>query len=294
MKIGTLRLYLAQINPTVGDLEGNFRIISYHIEEAKKNKADIIVFPELSTTGYPPEDLLLKPDFVDKNLYYLDKIRSLCTNIIAIVGFVAREQEIYNSAAVIHNQEIKSIYHKQFLPNYSVFDEERYFQKGSQNYIYKIREIPVGLNICEDIYYSEPTEMQSILGGAELIINISASPYYVGKVEEREKILFTRAVDSRVNIAYTNIVGGQDELVFDGNSLIINEKGKILARAKPFQEDRIIFDLDTQGISFTRLQDARFKNQRIKMRGLYSPLPIITIDNVHNIDIASDIKKTNI
>lgn len=278
-KIGTLRLYLAQINPTVGDLEGNFNIISFHIEEAKKNKVDIIVFPELSITGYPPEDLLLKPGFINKNLYYLDKIKDICTNIVAIVGFVGKDQEIYNSAAVIHNQKIKSIYHKQFLPNYSVFDEERYFQKGNQNYIYKVKGIPIGLNICEDIYYSGPTEIQSILGGAELVINISASPYYMGKVEEREKILFTRAIDSRVNIAYTNLVGGQDELVFDGNSLIINEKGKILARAKPFQEDKVIFDLNTQGISFTRLQDARFKNQRIKMRQIYSPLPIIELDS---------------
>ena len=182
----------------------------------------------------------------------------------------------------MYNKQIKSIYNKQFLPNYSVFDEERYFQKGNKNYIYKVKGIPIGLSICEDIYYSSgPVQMQSILGGAELIINISASPYYIGKIEEREKILFTRAVDNRVAIMYVNLVGGQDELVFDGNSLIIDEKGSILARAKPFEEDGLIFDLDTQEISSSRIQDAKFKNQRIKMVQNYKSLQVIDIDSYH-------------
>ncbi|PIU28982.1 MAG: NAD+ synthase [Candidatus Hydromicrobium americanum] len=274
-----LRLYLAQINPTVGDLKGNYNIIASHIEEAKKNDVDVVIFPELSITGYPPEDLLLKTDFVNENIKYLYKLQKITTNIVAVIGFVNKEHDgIYNSAAVLHNKGIKSIYNKQFLPNYSVFDEERYFKKGSQNYIYKIAGILIGINICEDIYYSSgPTKIQSIIGGAELVINISASPYHTEKIKERGKILFTRAVENRVNIAYVNLVGGQDELVFDGNSLIINEKGDILRHAKPFKEDALIYDLDTGGVTSARLKDTKFKNQKTKMEKDYSPLPIIDL-----------------
>jgi len=277
--MGNLRLYLAQINPTVGDFKGNNKIIASHIKEAKKNNVDIIVFPELSITGYPPEDLLLNAAFINENIKYLDNIREIATDIIVIVGFANKENGgIYNSAAVLYNQQIKSIYNKQFLPNYSVFDEERYFQKGNVSYIYKIAEIPVGINICEDIYYcSGPTKSQSIIGSAELIINISASPYHTEKTSEREKILFTRAVDNRVNIAYVNLAGGQDGLVFDGNSLIINEKGRIIARAKPFSEDVLIYDLSTKGVISVRLKDAKFKNQRAKMQKDYNPLQIIDL-----------------
>lgn len=238
-----------------------------------------MIFPELSITGYPPEDLLLKTDFVNENIKYLYKLQKITTNIVAVIGFVNKEHDgIYNSAAVLHNKGIKSIYNKQFLPNYSVFDEERYFKKGSQNYIYKIAGILIGINICEDIYYSSgPTKIQSIIGGAELVINISASPYHTEKIKERGKILFTRAVENRVNIAYVNLVGGQDELVFDGNSLIINEKGDILRHAKPFKEDALIYDLDTGGVTSARLKDTKFKNQKTKMEKDYSPLPIIDL-----------------
>lgn len=164
-----------------------------------------------------------------------------------------------------------------------MFDEEKYFQKGAENYIYRIKSVPIGINICEDMYFpSGPAKIQSILGGAELIINISASPYYIGKIEEREKILCARAADNRVNIAYVNLTGGQDGLVFDGNSLIINEKGSILARAKPFQEDALIYDLDTKKIQACRLQDTKLKNQKIKMEQSYAPLPVIDIDNYKN------------
>ncbi|MDP3012586.1 MAG: NAD+ synthase [Candidatus Hydromicrobium sp.] len=274
-----MRLCLAQINPTVGDLKGNYNIIASHIEKAKINDVDIVVFPELSITGYPPEDLLLKNAFIDENIGYLNKLKKKVTNIIAIVGFVNKEHGgIYNSAAVIYNNQIKSIYNKQFLPNYSFFDEERYFKKGSVNYIYKIAGILIGINICEDIYYSSgPTKIQSVIGGAELIINISASPYHTEKIKEREKILFTRAVENCVNIAYVNLVGGQDELVFDGNSLIINEKGYILRHAKPFKEDALIYVLDTGGVTSVRLKDTKFKNQKTKMEKDYRPLPVIDL-----------------
>jgi len=240
---------------------------------------DIAVFPELSITGYPPEDLLLKTAFIDENIRYLKKLKKITSDIIAIVGFVNKEHnQIYNSAAVLYNNEIRAIYNKQFLPNYSVFDEERYFKKGSINYIFKIAGTLIGINICEDIFHpSGPTRIQSIIGGAELIINISASPYHTEKARERERVLFNAATDNLVNIAYVNLVGGQDELVFDGNSLIINEKGKILERSKPFMEDTLIYDLDTGCIATARLKDNRFKNQRIKLLEYHEPLPLVDL-----------------
>lgn len=248
-------------------------------KKQKKNDVDIVVFQELSITGYSPEDLLLKNAFVDENISYLDKLKKRATNIIAIVGFVSKEHSgIYNSAAVLCNKKIKSIYNKQFLPNYSVFDEERYFKKGSINYIFKTAETLIGINICEDIFHpSGPTMIQSIIGGAELIINISASPYHTGKIKGRKKVLFDAATNNCVNIAYINLVGGQDELVFDGNSLIINEKGSILSHAKPFKEDVLIYDLDTEGVETARLKDSKFKSQRTEMQRYYKPLPLIDL-----------------
>jgi len=251
-----------------------------HLEQAKNQGVDILAFPELAITGYPPEDLVLKPAFIEENLKYLDKIKKLSDSIVIIIGFVNKDFEIYNSAAICSSKKIISIYNKQFLPNYSVFDEERYFQKGLETIIFELRGMSFGVNICEDIYYSSgPTKSQAILGGANLIINISASPYHVGKIEEREKIIFTRAVDNRVNIMYVNLVGGQDELVFDGNSMIVNEKGKILARAKSFEEDYFIFDLDTEEVNSTRLQDAKFKNQRDSMKDETASLKVIKIND---------------
>lgn len=223
--------------------------------------------------------MLLKTAFIDENINYLNKLKRLTTNIIAIVGFVNKKHDgIYNSAAVIYNNQIKSVYNKHFLPNYSVFDEERYFKKGSTNYILKIAETLVGINICEDIFHpSGPASIQSIIGGAELIINISASPYHTEKIKERKKVLLNTATHNCVNLAYLNMVGGQDELVFDGNSLIINEKGKILARAKPFIEDSLIYDLYTTEIVSSRLRNEHFKSQRIKFLKDHKSLPIIDL-----------------
>lgn len=281
--IEKLRLCAAQINSTVGDFKGNFDKITLHIEQAKNQGVDIIAFPELAITGYPPEDLVLRPTFVNENLKYLHKIVGLSDGLIIIIGFINKDIEIYNSAAICVNKKILSIYNKQFLPNYSVFDEERYFRKGSETSVFRFRDISFGVNICEDIYYSSgPARSQALLGGASLIINISASPYHIGKIEEREKILFTRAIDNHVNIMYVNLTGGQDELVFDGSSMIVNEKGGILARAKPFEEDRLIFDLDTEEINSTRLQDGRFKNQRDSMKDKLAPPKVIKINYLKN------------
>jgi NAD+ synthase (glutamine-hydrolysing) len=180
---------------------------------------------------------------------------------------------------VINNRKLAAIYNKQFLPNYAVFDEERYFQRGSENYVYDLNGILFGINICEDIYYSSgPTRTQAVKGGAKLIINISASPYNTGKIEEREKILFTRAVDNRVNILYVNLVGGQDELVFDGTSLLISEKGKVLCRAKSFEEDYFIYDIDMEMVSSSRLQDAKYKKQRAGLKAEIETVSTIRLD----------------
>lgn len=275
-----IRLYCAQINSTVGDFQENFEKIALHIERAKELNCDIIAFPELAITGYPPEDLVLRPAFIDKNLEYLSKIKNISENITVIVGFISKDIEIYNSAAVINNKKIAAVYNKQFLPNYSVFDEERYFQQGSTAQVFEIKNMLFGVNICEDIFYSSgPLQKQAICGGAILIINISASPYHIGKISEREKLLFTRATDNKVNILYVNLVGGQDELVFDGSSVLINEKGEILYRAKPFEEDYFVFDLDTEEINFSRLQDSKFKTQRDLMRQSTEQIPIIKLKN---------------
>ena len=269
-----------QINPTVGDFENNFKLISEAVKKAKELSGDIIIFPELALTGYPPEDLLLKPSFIEKNIAYIEKIKLLSENILIICGFIGRENEIYNSAAIMYQKKIIGVYNKEHLPNYSVFDEERYFQKGSRNKMYKINGVLTGVNICEDIYYSEgPAKTQAVLGGAQLIINISASPYHAGKIFEREKMLHTRATDCRACIVYVNMTGGQDELVFDGSSLIIDAEGSILARCRPFEEDLLVFDLDTSEIDSIRLKDSRYKSQRLELlQKNISPPEIIDIN----------------
>ncbi|MHB1376473.1 MAG: NAD+ synthase [Candidatus Humimicrobiaceae bacterium] len=255
-----------QINPTVGDFENNFKLIEEAVKKAADLSGDMVIFPELALTGYPPEDLLLKPSFIEKNIAYIEKIKLLSENIIIVCGFIGRENEIYNSAAIMYKKKILNVYNKEHLPNYSVFDEERYFQKGIGNKIFKINNILTGINICEDIYYSEgPAKTQAVLGGAQLIINISASPYHAGKIFEREKLLHTRATDCRACIVYVNMVGGQDELVFDGSSLIIDANGCILARCRPFEEDLLVFDLDLSEIDSIRLKDSRYKSQRLEL-----------------------------
>ena len=205
---------------------------------------------------------------------YLDKIKEEVHGIAAIVGFACKKDSaIYNSAAVMCGKDTCYIYNKQRLPNYSVFDEERYFNRGDKNYIFNINGHPVGLNICEDIFYaSGPTKAQAIAGEAELVINISASPYHVGKVETRENMVATRATDNIVNIVYLNMVGGQDELVFDGNSIVVNEKGKVIARCLPFAEDSLVFDIDPSTASAARLKDTRFKNQKNSLDGNFAPI----------------------
>jgi NAD+ synthase (glutamine-hydrolysing) len=274
----SLRLALSQFNSTVGDIHGNARKISIQVEKAKKNGVDLIVFPELAITGYPPEDLLLKPSFISENQIALQKVVRASSGIGVVVGFADKREDIYNAAAFIYNGKIHGIYHKIYLPNYGVFDEERYFRAGSNYPIFLFNGVLIGINICEDIWYPYgPTTIQSVEGNAELIINISSSPYHAGKGVFREKMLATRAVDNNVIIAYVNAVGGQDELVFDGQSLILNEKGEVLARGPAFEEESLVFDLSIDPVFRSRLHDPRRRRKGafLKESSSFSQKPIV-------------------
>ena len=261
----SLRIALAQINPTVGDLDGNVDKIVGHIEKARKAGAGIVAFPELAITGYPPEDLLLKTKFIDDNLNALKKVRENVGNIIAIVGFVDRRDDIYNAAAVLYDRKVIDVYHKRYLPNYGVFDEYRYFQSGTRSPVYRVDDTWIGVNICEDIWYPEGPARVQALAGAEVIININASPYHIGKGQFREHMLSTRASDNLVIIAYLNTVGGQDELVFDGHSLVLDQDGTVIAMGRQFEEDLIITDVDLEGVMMKRLHAPLRRQEVMKL-----------------------------
>ena len=257
------RIGLAQINSRVGDIEGNLDKILKYIGSAKEKGVDILCFPELSITGYPPEDLLLKPNFITKSIDAVEKVRKASANMTVIVGFPDKKGDIYNSAAIIHNKKLIDIYHKRYLPNYGVFDENRYFQSGVRAPVYRLGDIVFGVNVCEDIWYpGDPTRRQALLGDAQIIINISSSPYYASKVASRERMLRTRAKDNSVNVVFCNMVGGQDELVFDGNSVVISESGNIVARAKSFGEDLLIADVNVEKVFRTRIHNPRRRKER--------------------------------
>ena len=257
----TLRVGLAQINTTVGDLEGNVQKILDYVWRARDLGVDVVSFPELTVTGYPPEDLLLRPRFIQDNRQALNAVIEGCAGISAVVGFVDLNNDIYNAAAVIHNGRLVGVYHKQFLPNYGVFDENRYFRAGHEPQVYTIAGVGVGVNICEDIWYpGDPTRAQA-QGGAQVIININGSPYHAGKRRFREHMLATRASDYGVFVCYTNQVGGQDELVFDGASMVFNARGELLAQAAVFQEELLLCDLNIEEVLQLRLRDPRRRQE---------------------------------
>jgi len=268
-----VRIVMAQINAIVGDLEGNTAKIIDSIHRAKEQEADIVTFPELALTGYPPQDLLLKPQFLAENRQHLQTIIEASQGITAIVGFVDLDDDIYNAAAVIHNQALLGIQRKVYLPNYGVFDENRYFQAaGETQPIYQIGEVVFGVNICEDIWYPDGPMVVQALSGADLIINVSASPYYVGKPEYREKMIAVRATDSVVVVAYNNLVGGQDRLIFDGGGLIVSQSGEVLAQGKLFEEDFIVADVDLDDVSVSKLNDPRQRKAVLEMKMNNVPL----------------------
>src|SRR5262245_29221309 len=260
----TIRVALAQINATVGDLEGNAALIIRYMDRARAAGADLVAAPELAMTGYPPEDLLLKPQFIKDNRRALERVIAGSAGIIAIVGFVDSDgSDIYNAAAIIADRKLVDVYRKTYLPNYGVFDEERYFQRGSASPVYSVGQARIGVNVCEDIWYpGGPAKVQALEGDAHLIVNISSSPYHASKHHDRERMLCTRAEDNAVALAYCNLFGGQDELVFDGNSLIIDESGHIAARGCAFDEDLVVADINIERVFAERLHDPRRRRDK--------------------------------
>jgi len=260
----SIRVALAQINSTVGDIKGNFRKIVEYVGTAVNKGAEIIAFPELTLTGYPPEDLLLKPGFIEDNLDYLNKLIPHSKDITIILGFVDKQDDIFNAAAILNNQKLAGIYHKHFLPNYGVFDEDRYFQNGKETPVYVLNDINIGINICEDIWYpyGAPRD-QALYGNAEILINLSASPFSIGKTRQRFQMLKQRALDNTVIVAYVGTVGGQDELIFDGNSVIISEDGALIAKSPAFQEHLLLADLHPDNVFTRRLHDPRRRKEKL-------------------------------
>jgi NAD+ synthase (glutamine-hydrolysing) len=262
----TIRIALAQINTTVGDLAGNTAKIVEWIARARDAGADIVALPELAVTGYPPEDLVLRRSFIADNLAALDKVVAATNGIAAVVGFVDMDGDIYNAAAVISDGKLVYRYHKQYLPNYGVFDENRYFQRGHESPVFQIAGVDVGVNICEDIWYPDGPTSEQAHAGAEVIVNINASPYHRGKGAFRENMILTRANDNAVVVCYVNAIGGQDELVFDGHSLVFDERGQLLARGAQFREELLVIDVDVEGVLQTRLHDPRHRKERREMQ----------------------------
>jgi NAD+ synthase (glutamine-hydrolysing) len=238
---------MVQMNPTVGDLAGNRDKIIGFINRSRRLGADVVAFTELAVTGYPPEDLVLKPQFVKDNLRTLKAIAKATRGITAIVGFVDRNEHIYDGAAIMHNGRLAHVYHKILLPNYGVFDEYRYFKPGRRFPVITVRGVNIGVNVCEDIWYADGPARTQALAGAEVIVTINASPYHKGKGRERQSMLASRAKENNVHIVYANTVGGQDELVFDGHSMILGPRGNLLAAGRQFEEELITHDIRLPG-----------------------------------------------
>ena len=253
----TFRLALAQINPTVGDLEGNTTKIIHMVREARAQGADLVAFPEMAIPGYPAEDLLFKPSFIQANMDAMRKVVAVSQDIAVVVGFADADTDIYNACAVAYRGELAGVYRKMHLPTYGVFDEDRYFKRGTVCPVYTVNGVGVGVNICEDIWHSVGPIAVQREAGAEVIVNINASPYHAGKRDYRERMVATRAADNEVYVAYLNTVGGQDELVFDGGSVIFDQSGQLVARGKEFEEDLIVADLDVEAVFRSHLRDPR-------------------------------------
>ena len=258
-----IRLALSQINVTVGDLAGNRDKILDHVHRARDFGAHIVVFPELAIPGYPPEDLLFKPRFIQSNLDVLHELVQATQGVAAIFGFVDRQDDIYNAAAIACDGRLIDVYHKTYLPNYGVFDEDRYFQSGKTAGVYRLNGVTFGVTICEDIWYpGGPAREQALAGDAEVLINISSSPFHDGKELLREQMIATRATDNSAVLAFCNLVGGQDELIFDGGSLIVDQEGRVIARSPRFKEDLLVADVDVEAVFRNRLHDSRRRKEK--------------------------------
>ncbi|WP_411277045.1 NAD+ synthase [Gaiella sp.] len=271
-----MRLALAQLNAVVGDLDGNRELVVDAIRESRAAGADLVVFPELAITGYPPEDLLLRPGFIKAARASLEKIAGATEGITALVGCPLFDRDLANACAILSGGEIRGIYRKQFLPNYGVFDEHRYFAAGRDLVLLRCGDVLVGPTICEDIWQPGPPATDLALAGAQLIVNLSASPFHVGKAEDREEMLVTRARDNASYLAFCNLVGGQDELVFDGHSVVLDDEGEVIARAPGFEECLLVVDLDPTEAIGRRLRDVR----RRELERSRESVPEVTVIDV--------------
>src|SRR5690349_14784099 len=252
-----MRLALAQINSVVGDIDGNSAKVVQWLHDARGANADLVLFPELVVTGYPPEDLLLRPGFVRAARRAVEGIAKAAHGITALVGAPHLDADLYNACFVLAHGEVRTIYRKRYLPNYGVFDEDRYFAPGHDLMLLRFGDALVGPTICEDIWQPGPPATDLALAGAQLIANISASPFHVGKDREREEMLRVRARDNACFVAFCNAVGGQDELIFDGHSVVIDDEGELVARAPGFEETLLVVDVDPVAAVGRRLRDVR-------------------------------------
>ena len=302
---------MVQMNPIVGDVDGNVRAIGQWVKQARRAGADMVVFPELAITGYPPEDLVLRSSFLRDTNHALQWLTTQCRDLTVVVGYLQEGKRmrprdagafvvpsglrhVFNAAAVIHDRQVAATCQKTCLPNYGVFDESRYFSPGRKALVCQVRGVRFGVNICEDIWYAGgPTRDQVAVGGAQLILNINASPYHVGKVRTRERMLAERARQNNVVVSYTNMVGGQDEVVFDGNSLIVDRTGTVVTRARAFEEDLLLTDLSFDGKtrssgketqSLPRYPVKRVRLSPVAQRKPNRPVPLKKPDLLHDLE----------
>jgi NAD+ synthase (glutamine-hydrolysing) len=276
-----LRVALAQINPTVGDIAGNARLVNEYTALARSEEAAIVVFPELALTGYPPEDLLLKTHFLDAVGDALEDIAAQTQGIVAVVGFPERADDVYNAAALLADGQVAAVYRKMYLPNYGVFDEQRYFQNGQRPAVFDVDDVTVGITVCDDIWEPGPPATTEALAGARLIVNLSASPYHAGKGRTREHMLAQRARDNLTAVAFCNSVGGQDELVFDGHSLLLDWDGQVVARAPQFEESLTVGTIDPAAAAGGRLRDPRHRtNVRRRRRRADAGIPQFEVEHL--------------
>ena len=280
-----MRLTLAQLNVVVGDLDGNVERITGAIAEAGRASADLVVLPELAITGYPPEDLLLRPGFVRAARAAVDEVARACTETVALVGAPAFERDLANAAFVCAGGAVAGVYRKHYLPNYGVFDEHRYFAPGRELVLLELGDVLVGPTICEDVWQPGPPATDLALAGATLLVNLSASPFHVGKAEDREEMLVTRARDNALYVGFCNLVGGQDELVFDGHSVVLDDEGEVLARAPGFEEALLVVDLDPTEAIGRRLRDVR-RRELERTRGVAPTATTIRVGGRDNARVA--------
>jgi NAD+ synthase (glutamine-hydrolysing) len=275
-----MRLALAQINTVVGDLDANCERILGALDEAKSAGADLVVFPELAVTGYPPEDLLLRPSFVRAAQAKAEEIARSARGIVALVGVPWFDRDLSNACAVCSAGEIKTLYRKRFLPNYGVFDEDRYFAPGRELVLLEWGGTLIGPTICEDLWQPGPPATELALAGAQVLVNLSASPFHVLRDREREEMFATRARDNSCFVAFCNAIGGQDELIFDGHSLILDEEGRVLARAPGFEECLLVADLEPADAIGRRLRDVR-RRALARDRGELPEVPVVHVGAAH-------------